>query len=523
MTATHLQLILNDDGWIMGHGPDPLTPEIINERMVSTYEGAPVDAVSWCGSNSEVCDYETDFGERIGDGSAPLVEERDRWSRRNLDHLVEIAGGPMTEICRQFRAAGLAFLPSVRMNSHYSVPWGAARFGDFRREHADWLIGGPDEVIPAPTVELGIRRGLDYRHPAVREYMLGMLCELVERFDVDGVELDYMRHPAFFRVDEGRACAYLMTDFLRRVRARFDEVGAQKGWGFDLLVRVPPTLDDALRLGLDVCAWMRERLVDHVVAGGGFIPFETPVHEFVDAARDTGCRVYGSFEGLRPALDEEVLRGIAARCWDAGVDGLYLFNYYRTPREWKQRVLGDLMERGRLPRLRKRYELDHSDRVRGKEGHGAAFHHAHPLVSLPVILEETLAGGGAGLRIEVADDVETAAAEGQLGPCALGFGLHGLRADDVLEVAVNGVVLAEEVRRSAAGWTATVYDGADLGGMVEQCTEGEWIEFDLPAPPLRSGANEVRVRLRKGSDEVPRTETIRLVEVRLTVDYTLVP
>ena len=53
--STDPRLILNDDGWLTGHGPDPLTPEIIHERMVSTYEGSTVEAVCWCGSNSEVC------------------------------------------------------------------------------------------------------------------------------------------------------------------------------------------------------------------------------------------------------------------------------------------------------------------------------------------------------------------------------------------------------------------------------------------------------------------------------------
>ena len=69
---------------------------------------------------------------------------------------------------------------------------------------------------------------------------------------------------------------YLMTDFIRRIRQRLDEVGAQRGKHLDLLVRVPPTLYDSQRIGLDVEAWIGEGLVDIVAAGGGFMPFEQP-------------------------------------------------------------------------------------------------------------------------------------------------------------------------------------------------------------------------------------------------------
>ena len=97
--------------------------------------------------------------------------------------------------------------------------------------------------------------------------------------------------------------------------------------------------------------------------------------------------------------------------------------------------------------------------------------------------------------------------------------LHGPGPDDALEVAVNGVVLEGEVRRSSEGWKATVSEGTDPEDTAEQHIEGEWLEFDLPAPPLRSGANEVRVALHRGEGETPRRETISLAEVRLMIDY----
>ena len=107
-----------------------------------------------------------------------------------------------------------------------------------------------------------------------------------------------------------------------------DEIGEERGKGLDLMVRVPATIERCERLGLDIHEWVEGYLVDVVVAGGGFIPFEMPIREFVDLAEGTETLIYGCLEAYRPAVDELTLRAIAARYWDAGVDGLYLFNFY---------------------------------------------------------------------------------------------------------------------------------------------------------------------------------------------------
>lgn len=197
-------MISNDDGWLVSNGDVEATPEAIREHMVRTYEGSPVDAVSWCVGNREVYNHETDVGERFGEGRDDL-EGPDAVRKANRERLIEAAGGPLTEITRQFHEAGLGLLASVRMNSHYVAEYASPGYGEFRRRHADCLIGRPDEHIPAPSVEHAIHRGVDYKFPVVRQHMEAVICELFERFDVDGVDLDYMRHPAFFRVEEGLA------------------------------------------------------------------------------------------------------------------------------------------------------------------------------------------------------------------------------------------------------------------------------------------------------------------------------
>ena len=66
--------------------------------------------------------------------------------------------------------------------------------------------------------------------------MASIVVELVSRWDVDGIELDYMRHPAFFRIEEGYPNRYLMTDFISYIRQQMDEIGEAKGRALDLIV-----------------------------------------------------------------------------------------------------------------------------------------------------------------------------------------------------------------------------------------------------------------------------------------------
>jgi hypothetical protein len=511
----HRRIISNDDGWIISNMKKAVTPETIKELMVDTYDGSPIDAISWCVGNGEVYQFETEVGERVGagDGFESPEEETHYWAKRNLQGLIETCGGPVTEIARQFVDVGIDFFPSMRMNSHYVIPFDSPNFSNFRRQHRDWLIGQPDEHIPAPTIEYAISRGIDYKFPGVRNHLLAVIFELIERFEVAGIELDYFRHPAFFRVEEAYSNRYLMTDFIRRIRTRLDEVGAERSRHLDLLVRVPPSLYDSARIGLDIERWIKEGLVDIVAAGGGFIPFEQPVREFVQAAEGTECQILGSLEALRWALDEEVLRALAARFWDAGVDGFYLFNYFNTPNEWKRRVLGEMVDRDRLPRLSKRYELDHSDRIESKESHLGAFRYAVPRVQLPILLEETLAQGGPVLQMDVAEDVGAASS------VQLGLGFDCLADDDELEVRVNGEPLAWGSRRvSKDGWSYCVFDAVVYHTtMTTEIVEGVLVELDVPVGGLLKGGNEVMVRLIRGQAGPP--QGIVLKEVRLSIAY----
>ena len=88
---------------------------------------------------------------------------------------------------------------------------------------------------------------------------------------VDGIELDFMRHPGVFRIEEAASQGYLLTDMVAAIKAEVDAAALRSGRTIELVVRVPPTVYDCHRLGIEISRWISDGLVDVVVAGEGWI------------------------------------------------------------------------------------------------------------------------------------------------------------------------------------------------------------------------------------------------------------
>ena len=509
------RIVLNDDGWIMSQIMTPVTTTVLKERIVDTYVDSGLDTLSWCMGDTSRQRYET--LEVLAHLDDPPKGRDNDVASQNLRRLIESDGGPITIFTNLCHDIGLKFLPSLRMNSHYASSLSNDNVGAIRRDHPEYLIGKPGEEFIPNTTDWGNRTGLDYARPEVRSHVAALVIDLFERFETDGVELDFMRHPAFFRVVEAYGNRHLITDMMRQIRARMDEVSASTGRDLEVLVRVPPTLADAARIGLDVETWIREGLVDTVAAGGGFIPLHAPIEEFVEAAEGTDCQILGPVESLRPATEDDSLNAIASRHYEGGASGLYLFNYWHKSADWKRRVFNVLADPDRLAHAAKRYELEFMERLSPNDLHSHAFRYAVPHVQLPVDLGFNLTGRGALLTLTIGDDVEQAAADGEIAWCTLELGLTSLTAEDDLEVWVNGVLLPSGIAsRQFGSWSRQEWTKfPERLAQVEY--EGGVIEYEIDGPPFRKGVNRIEVRTVMRT--VMKDATLSLRHVELRIEY----
>lgn len=234
------------------------------------------------------------------------------------------------------REQGIEGWLSMRMNDvHYNANEDAFWHCSLWRERPDlWRV---------PYDESAEGRGFDYLHPEVREHHLTLIRELLERYDLYGLELDWIRTPPHFAAggeEEGRG---VLTDFVAEVRELADAAAQRLGHPVQVGARVPTRRESGVRMGMDGLTWAREGLVDQLVLSSylSVIEFDMPVAEWKRELADLPVTLVAQFStscfpfpaarqhGLEGLADStvEYLRGAAAAAFYQGADRVYLFNH----------------------------------------------------------------------------------------------------------------------------------------------------------------------------------------------------
>ncbi len=266
---------------------------------------------------------------------------------------------------------------------------------------------------------------------------------------------------------------------------------------------------------------MTEKLVDVVIVGGGFIPFNTPVKDFVDIASKYNIQVYGCIEGLRH-IDEKHLRALASLYWEAGASGIYLYNFFTMPTEWNKRILNQLSNPKNLEKLDKLYELGSTGPFIPTDGHGSAFRHASPSAPLPLTLHPTLLNKGSILFFNITDDLKNSSSDGSLSKCTLTLKFEEFPKSQQLNIYLNNQSIvwnSNNVNRD--GWTRLIRapkaeQTTTPTYPVETHQPGISIEYEIKYPLLKQGENELEIRL---SSNKTQSDPIILTGVEINIAY----
>jgi len=198
----------------------------------------------------------------------------------------------------------------------------------------------------------GAWSAMDYSLSEVRDKIFLITKDICSKYDIDGIELDFFRHPAFFKAQMyGRPVTQvecdIMTDLLRRIRQMTESVGVRRNKPILIMIHIPGSVEYNKATGLDVRQWLKEDLADIVVGGGYFIL--EPWENLVSLGREYNVPVYACLSSDRVNFinrdsKEAHLHDLykeAARAWKAGVDGIYTFNYF-SPRSVIWNKIGSL-------------------------------------------------------------------------------------------------------------------------------------------------------------------------------------
>ena len=217
---------------------------------------------------------------------------------------------------------------SVRMNdAHFGGQPHHPYHSTFWREHPAWHLadgGGQGEE-------------LDYARPEVRAHYLALLREMCEGYDLDGLELDFMRFPVFFHPAQWRQGGELMNGFVREARSLTRQASQRLGHPVRLAVRVHVYPWTSKRLGLNAVAWAREGLVDLITVAPWYtsiqsdVPLETWRGLLAGTKAELALCLEGGIDsgaGGRRVPTPEEARGVCLAALHRGADSMYLFNWY---------------------------------------------------------------------------------------------------------------------------------------------------------------------------------------------------
>ena len=246
---------------------------------------------------------------------------RDRWAV-NAKILFDQGIDPYEVWIAECRKKGVSPWVSIRMNDiHNTFMTNYFRNTTFSRTRRDlWRD-------PNATTDI-YGHAFDFAHKEVRDYTMAQVAEMAERWDSDGIELDWMRFPLLLRAGREQEDAHFLTEFMRQARETVNAVARRKGRKMRLAVRLPRSPQLANLAGYEVDVWLRERLMDVVIGSSVFLPDpDLPVAEWRKFVSSHNPDVV-----FLPSIDCFMLpdiahfRGMAWQYQQGGVTGLYLFN-----------------------------------------------------------------------------------------------------------------------------------------------------------------------------------------------------
>ena len=441
------RIIFDNDGNEPVYYLKEATPEALLACRTTPLLGSHVDTIFYC-------TWSSPFGTFTHNTKVGEVLVKDPAGKVNVTGaLIQQGTDPLREVIRFCHENDMEAFWSMRMNDTHD---GAHRpdkpyllFPPLKEEHPEYLIGSLSN-----RPKHGSWTSVDYTLPEVRELAFRFIEEVCRDYDVDGVDLDFFRHLSYFKTVAlgGKATEAeleMMTGLLRRVREMADAVGRERGRPILIAVRVPDSAEYAKAMGLDIEQWMAEGIVDIVIGSGYFQlnDWEYLVelgrkHDTVVYAGLSESRVTGEAPPLRRGSTESY-RARAMRAWQAGVDGIYIFNVYNAANQF----LREIGEPETLQTLDKLYYVTIRNGGPGRYLTGGTDHQTVPILT-PSDPLAVYAGDPQVIQWPIGDDVTWGQDQGVTPKIAL----HVLAANpESLQVRLNGGLLGDGV--AAGSWT----------------------------------------------------------------------
>ncbi len=291
------------------------------------------EKVNWTKEGGFPVDYdnvETDYS------SQRLAPYYEYYTNSDID--------PVEVILEETKAQNMNAWLSFRMNDCHSS-----------NEQTSFLRGREFYTLDGEETKVSGNRNayfdecFNYESEIVRNKMLAYLTEQINRYDMDGIELDFTREMTCFNywtADDDYYCL-IMDDFIKAVKKIIDARAKELKHDVKLSVRLFRDIEQCKVFGFDAKNWVDNGYVDVLCPAPrwGTSDSDMPIASWVEMCKDKGVEVWAGqelilsvdkvpseeFEGEDNAFQTaESAKALASSYYSAGADKAYLFNYFNT-------------------------------------------------------------------------------------------------------------------------------------------------------------------------------------------------
>ncbi|MDA0591165.1 MAG: M55 family metallopeptidase [Planctomycetota bacterium] len=255
--AREPRIVFNDDAQMLMETPAEGATEFVKAWLDKEAAGVPFSTYVFLAATPDICTFDSKAGETYGER---FGEEFSKGWTPGIRGLRAEGTDALKVVTAHMHAKGKEVLAEIRMSDTHH-----AHIGHTHPLCPQFAIDNRQFVIRQPDGRTN-ETAFDYSFPEVRQHRLNIMREIAEEYDVDGLELNFVRWAKHFPRDKGREKAPIMTAYMGEIHDMLAAAAKKrKRDRLTLGVRVPESIAACWLAGCDVETWVKRGWIDYVV------------------------------------------------------------------------------------------------------------------------------------------------------------------------------------------------------------------------------------------------------------------
>ena len=234
-------------------------------------------------------------------------------------------------ISEYVKQRGTEFFWGMRMNDTHDAGYGNV----FMPENE--FKNGNNDVMFGAGIKHGAVTAVDYLDERVRSFGVAYIMDVVDRYSIDGLFLDFFRHPIFFRTNARGEDATAeereaMTLFMTQVIEELNKRRIENDTYYIVSIRVPDSVEYCKAIGIDIEGWLDSGFID-ILYTTSYLHMNDWNYS-AELGHRFGVPVYPSLDETRvrcelPRHKRNRVSGYYGRImnvWASDCDGVFMFN-----------------------------------------------------------------------------------------------------------------------------------------------------------------------------------------------------